>query len=264
MTQAQSTVVLLHSSASSGRQWQALVEQLRPDVRVHAVDLHGHGRQAPWQGARPLTLVDEAALVLPIVDAARGAVHLVGHSYGGAVALRVAALRPRLVRSVAVYEPVLFGLLAQHDAHGEAAREAVDLAGRVRQHVHRGDLYAAAGDFVDYWSGAGAWSSIGAERQAGIAARMPIVVQHFDALYRERLDAGRLDPLPLLCLTGARTTAAAQRICALLRARWPAARHETLDGLGHMGPITHPDMVNARIMRFLMAQRERVCEPAWA
>lgn len=264
MSQTQPTVVLLHSSASSGRQWRALVEQLRPRFDVHAVDLHGHGFQAPWQGGRPLTLADEAALVLPLADAARGAVHLVGHSYGGAVALRVAALRPQLVRSVAVYEPVLFGLLVQCNAHGEATREAVGLAERVRRHVRDGELHAAAAEFVDYWSGAGAWSSIGAERQAGIAARMPIVVQHFDALYRERLDAGRLDQLPLLCLSGARTTTAAQRIGALLRARWPAARHETLDGLGHMGPITHPDVVNARIIRFLMVQRGRVSEPAWA
>jgi pimeloyl-ACP methyl ester carboxylesterase len=49
-----------------------------------------------------------------------------------------------------------------------------------------------------------------------------------------------------------------------LRARCPAARHEALDGLGHMGPITHPDVVNARIICFLMAQHELVCELAWA
>jgi pimeloyl-ACP methyl ester carboxylesterase len=263
MSRTPPTVVLLHSSASSGRQWQALAERLRPHCDVHAVDLHGHGRQAPWCAERPLTLADEAALVLPIVDAARGPVHLVGHSYGGAVALRVAALRRERVSSVAVYEPVLFGLLAQRDAHGAATREAVELAGRVRGHVQRGELHAAAADFVDYWSGAAAWSGIGAERQAAIAMRMPTVAQHFDALYRDRLYGERLDRMPLLCLTGARTTPAARRIGAVLRALWPAAHHETLDGLGHMGPITHPDVVNARIVRFLMAQRETAPEPAW-
>jgi len=87
----------------------------------------------------------------------------------------------------------------QHDAHGEATREAIGLAGCVREHVHRGDLPAAA---------------------------------------------------------------AAQRISALLRALCPAARHETLDGLGHMGTITHPDAVNARIVRFMMARCEAVFEPA--
>lgn len=58
------------------------------------------------------------------------------------------------------------------------------------------------------------------------------------------------------------TTAAARHNGAVLRARWPAARQESLDGLGHMGPSTHPDAVDARLVRFVMAQRATVPEPA--
>ena len=107
------TVVLLHSSAASARQWDALAERLRPRFEVHAIDLHGHGRQAPWRGDRPLSVHDEAALALPAIERA-GAVHLVGHSYGAAVALHLAAARPSRVGSLALYEALPFRLLAEH------------------------------------------------------------------------------------------------------------------------------------------------------
>ena len=249
---ARQTVVLLHSSSASSRQWDSLVDQLRPWFDVHAIDLHGHGRQAPWARRRPLTVHDEAALALPLIERAGGA-HLIGHSYGGAVAVHLAASRPALVRSVAVYEPVLFGLLAEHEAHTPAAREAFDLAATLRAHVAHGDLDRAAQRFVDYWSCGPAWQQLAPRQQRSVATRMPIVVQHFDALYAESLPATRLTRLsmPLLCLSGDRTTAAAARIARLLRRLLPTACHQTLSELGHMAPITSPTRVNEHLVRHL-------------
>jgi len=245
------TIVLLHSSAASARQWDALAERLCPAFDVNPIDLHGHGRQAAWSGGRRLSVHDEAALVLPILERAGGA-HLIGHSYGGAVAMHLAAARPSLVRSLAVYEPVLFRLLADHEPLGAAASEAFNLAGTMRVLVADGQAAAAAERFVDYWSGASAWSRMGPDTQGAVASRMAVVVQHFDTLYSEPLPAARLAGLtmPVLCLSGGSSTAAALRIAALLRALLPGAQHEMLAGLGHMGPITHAAQVNDRLLRF--------------
>ena len=255
------TIVLLHSSAASARQWDALAERLRPGFDVHAIDLHGHGRQASWHGDRALSVHDEAALMLPVIERAGGA-HLIGHSYGAAVALHLAAARPSLVRSLAVYEPVLFRLLADHEPLGAAAREAFQLAEGMRALVAGGRSAAAAECFVDYWSGACTWARMGPERQQAVVSRMPVVLQHFDALYTEPLPTTRLARLnmPVLCLAGGRSTAAALRIAGLLRAFLPAAQHETLPGLGHMGPITHAALVNDRLLRFHGVDLKRVPE----
>lgn len=244
------TIILLHSSAASARQWDALAERLRPTFDVHAVDLHGHGGQAAWRGERAMSVHDDAALVLPIIESA-GRAHLIGHSYGGAVALHLAAARPSLVRSLAVYEPVLFRLLADHEPLGAAARQAFDLAETMRALMADGRAAAAAERFIDYWSGASAWARMGPERQRAVASRMAAVVQHFDTLYAEALPAARLAGLtmPMLCLSGDRSTAAALHIAALLRALLPGAQHEVLPGLGHMGPITHASQVNDRLLR---------------
>ncbi|MGH6612075.1 MAG: alpha/beta fold hydrolase, partial [Burkholderiaceae bacterium] len=89
------SVILLHSSGSSAKQWQALSEALTPQYCVHAVDFHDHGNQREWSSDATLTLADEAALVTPLLPP-EGA-HVIGHSYGGAVALKVAAMHPQQV-----------------------------------------------------------------------------------------------------------------------------------------------------------------------
>ena len=95
-----------------------------------------------------------------------------------------------------------------------------------------------------------------AEAQAGMTRRMPIVMQHFGALFNERQQAAALTRLgrltvPTLLLSGERTVASARRIARRLRTLLPAAAHETLPGLGHMGPLTHPALVAERIAAHL-------------
>ena len=64
--------------------------------------------------------------------------------------------------------------------------------------------------------------------------------------------------MPLLCLHGTRSTSAAQQVAALLHTLLPHGRHEALEGLGHMAPLTHALAVNDRLMRFL-----NVDVPCW-
>ncbi|MFO1271213.1 MAG: alpha/beta hydrolase [Rubrivivax sp.] len=248
------TVVLLHSSAASSRQWDLLAEALQPRFDVHAIDLHGHGRQPLRGGTRPLSLHDDAALALAVLQRAGGG-HLVGHSYGGAVALHLAAAHPECVESLALYEPVPFRLLADHRPEDEATREILAVGGEVQRLVGAGDADAAAAHFVDYWSGAGTWDRLGPSRRLAVSVRMPVVAMQFGTLFDEPLPPAALLRLrmPLLCLHGTRSTRAAIVLAALLRELLPEARHEALTGLGHMGPLTDAARVNERLLRFWRA-----------
>jgi pimeloyl-ACP methyl ester carboxylesterase len=261
------TVLLLHSSASSARQWDALAGRLQGRWKVHALDLHGHGLQPDWPGDGPddasFALADDAALAEPLLRRA-GRVHLVGHSYGAAVALELAALHPQRVASVVAYEPVLFRwLIESHGGDMALAAPALDVlavAGAVDEDLARGGVSAAGARFVDFWSGAGAWQALPPHRRQAVAARMPAVQRHFDALIGEATLHRALPrlPMPLLFLSGERTVPAARRIAALLRDALPAAAHETLPALGHMGPLTHAHAFNQRVEQFLLAQHRRV------
>jgi pimeloyl-ACP methyl ester carboxylesterase len=253
----QPTVVLLHSSASSARQWDRLAETLKPRFNVRAIDFHGHGEQLAWSGNASMRLADEAALAVPALEATGGA-HVIGHSYGGAVALKLAAMRPRLVHSVVVYEPVLFRLVLDEIVRQSPAQVIVAVARSMRKLLATGDANSAAQVFIDFWSGAGTWESMPPGKQASIAPRMHAVAQHFDALLHEPLKLSELAGLrmPIMCISGARTLDIARRIAAVLRTALPADAHEVIKAAGHMGPITHSAEFNQRVVRFLDAQQE--------
>lgn len=249
-------VVLLHSSGSSSRQWDELVDSLQGRFRLHAVDFHGHGATPAWSSRARMTLADEAALVEPLLHAAEEGVNLVGHSYGGAVALKLAATYPTRVRSVVVYEPVLFRLLFDYNSRHAPARDVLAAAVSIRNRLARDDAHAAARRFVDFWSGEGAWDALPATRRQAVATRMPAVDAHFHALFYDTLDRAQISRLrmPMLFLTGARTGAVTRRIGELLRFALPYAHHEMLSGMGHLGPVTHAPIVDARIASFLDAE----------
>lgn len=249
---ARTPVVLLHSSGSSSRQWDALADALRATHDVHAIDLHGHGSGPAWTAKRPLSIHDDAALALPVLEAAGGG-HVIGHSYGGAVAVHLAARHPCWVRSLAVYEPVLLNLLADHAPGHPGLAELAAVADRMRRQLHDGDLEAASRDFVDYWSGAGTWQRLGPARQRGVAQRAGVIAAHFATLRDEPLPAAAAARLamPTLVLHGTETTPAARALAQLLRRWLPQAEHRGLAGLGHMGPLTDAASVNAELLRFL-------------
>jgi pimeloyl-ACP methyl ester carboxylesterase len=242
-------VVALHASASSARQWGSLAAAFAQRDRVHAVDLHGHGERSPWQGPHPLSLADEAALVAPLL-AREGSVHLVGHSYGGALALKLVAMYPERVHSVTVYEPVMFRWLV--DARASEVADVLHVVDAIRRHLASGSAAGAGRAFVDFWSGEGSWQSMTTSRQESIAARMGTVASHFAALFLEPLalrDVARLG-IPTMVLTGARTVRVMHRIAEALRDGL-GARHREIADAGHMGPITHPEAVNREVLTFV-------------
>src|SRR5262249_33037505 len=178
-------VLCIHSSASSSAQWKPLMNRLAGRFRVLAVDLYGAGRSPAWTGARPLTLADEVALLEPVVAASGRRVHVIGHSYGGAVALTLALELPEWLASLVVFEPVLFSLLMAHDPEAPAAREIQAVRAETSAAVDRGDLAAAGARFVDYWMGAGAWAGMPDARRQTVAAAMAAIPGEWHAIFEE-------------------------------------------------------------------------------
>lgn len=247
------TVICLHSSGSSGAQWSALHAELESDVRVVTPDFHDHGSAPAWNHAPEDVVAADAARVARVVEAASGDVHLVGHSYGGAIALRVALAHPDIVRSIAVYEPVVFRLLFDYHGRRRPAAEIIAVAGDVRRRLRADDMSGAAARFVDYWGGTGSWQKLSAGQQAGMAKRMPVIAAHFTGLARDvpRLADYRCLRAPVLLMAGGEMRSPIRRIRELLRFALPNATVETMAGMGHMGPITHASAVARRVAAFV-------------
>lgn len=186
-------------------------------------------------------------------------VHLVGHSYGGAVALHVARTRPERVRSLTLVEPSAFHLLRDGDeADGAALAEIVDVAVDVRLALAYGELADGFGRFVDYWTGPGSWAAMPAEKRAAFAPQLARIALDFDALLGDPAgleDVRGLD-LPTLIVQGGATRLPSRRICERLRETLPEARFEMVPGAGHMLPITHREPVNALIAAHIQRNSE--------
>jgi len=98
-------VIALHCSGAGAGQWRALGEALDARHGLVTPEHYGCDSVGPWTGAHAFTLADEAARTIEVIDRSDCKVHLVGHSYGGAVALRAAIERPSRIASLSLYEP---------------------------------------------------------------------------------------------------------------------------------------------------------------
>jgi len=257
-------VVLLHSTGASGAQWRALADRLAARFHVVAPDLCGYGTSAGWTGREAFRLAHEAARLSALIDRLDAPVHLVGHSYGGAVALHLARTLRERVASLTLYEPVAFHLLRGGDTHDTAAlREIAAVAAVAAGALATGDYAAGAAHFVDYWSGPGTWAAMPAARQDALAVRVPKIALDFEAALHEPSsprDFVRLR-VPTLLLAGDRSPVPVQRIGLRLARALPRASFRIVHGAGHMGPLTHRDEVNEQIVAHLasLAWRHDTC-----
>lgn len=245
-------ILCLHSSAGSGNQWQALTDLTADRHCLITPDLIGYGRTAAWLNERPLSLIDEVSALAHVL-AESDPTHVVGHSFGAAVALELALLHPAKVRSLTLYEPVRFHLLNDHPRSTVLLPEVIELSTDVCRHIEDENQYAAAKRFVSYWSGDKAWEKLSRQQQERLASYMPQVVFDFDAVLRSTvpLNAFRALTMPTLFIVGAKSPLPTQRITRLLVDTIPNARLVIAPATGHMGPVTHPRLINPVIEAYV-------------
>ncbi|NCF82322.1 MAG: alpha/beta fold hydrolase [Proteobacteria bacterium] len=246
-------ILCLHCSTGSSRQWRSLAASLGDRHRVIAPDLLGYGNNPPWAPNWDLRLETEVRRLVQLMVSAPGPVDVVAHSFGAAVAVKLALLHPEKVRSLTVFEPVLFALL-RRDADSRAAlAEIFAASSQIDYSLADGNTDRAARTFIDFWSGNGTWSSMPQARRQGVSARIEKVRADFDALLADETtlsELARLD-IPVLCLSGEQSPAVTRRITDLLCAALPRVRSKRFEEMGHMGPLTHPRLVNDSIEEFL-------------
>jgi pimeloyl-ACP methyl ester carboxylesterase len=252
-------VVLLHSGGMSGRQWRRLAGLLSSSNRVLVPDLHGSGENPPWPASRPFDCSLDVEALRELLASLGAPAHFVGHSYGGFLALALAREHPTSLRSLAVYDPVAFGVL--HASHDEAGLG--DLEGVCANPVFLDDALGGSATwfeaFVDYWSGPGSWRALSAAAQASFLRVGRKVYLEARSLLADRTPptAYACITAPILLLGGERSPVAARRIIALLDGALPHARLNVVAGAGHMGPISHAPEVNAIIGEHIAAADAR-------
>ena len=245
------SVILLHSSVAGNRQWRATIETLQDQYHVIAINFFGYGQTSPWPSGRAQTLDDQGELVQPFLDQALGNVTVVGHSFGGAVAMTVALHRPDKVSRLVLLEPIPFRLLDEAgrvDGYAEVLR----LRDTVKRYGGSEDWEMAAAAFGDYWNGEGTWAAMPPERQKTFATLMPPNIHEWDAVLGRmaRQDWSNIQARTLVVWTRD-TKRPIREIVEVLRDQVPNWQYQELHRGGHMFPLTQPDMTNRLISEFM-------------
>lgn len=260
-TGAGASTLLIHCALAQSGAWSPVMNVL-DDRRLVACDLPGHGGSGDWDTRRECT--DQAlSAVEALLDRLPGEVDLVGHSFGGVIALRLALARPDRVRALVLVEPVLFAAAREYAPEAFAAFLATSHAEQTA--YDRRDWAEGAELFYSRWSGAAAWRSLSDTQRADVIARIPLIPRTHDALVADVHGiVPRLSTLscPVLLLSGDQSPAIVEAVMAALAQRIPRAAHRVVAGAGHMLPLTHPEIVAHAIETFtdaLGADQASVC-----
>ena len=245
-------VVLVHSSVSGARQWRKLIDALAPSFHVKAPNLFGYGSTPPWPNDHPQTLADQASIVEAVIPPDAEHLSLVGHSFGGAVAMTVAKRLGTRIDKLVLLEPNPCTLLRDHGRE-DAFAEISAIRDWVSHHAAEDKWHIAAERFADYWGGAGTWASTNHERRTAFETALRPNLYEWDAVMNDTTTLeewiAALPARTLLCsdLNSPRPIC---ELAELFRAHTQWIFHDIATG-GHMAPLTRPDLVNPIVEQFL-------------
>ena len=239
-------VVFLHSGVGSAGEWKQVFSLWPEGYRLVAIEAYRDGTGPGATERRNLD--DYADQVYAVAEHVGGAVSLVGFSWGGATALRVAAAASDLVNWLAVIEPEAYALLRTQDT--DAYAQICGLRDRWRAHVHAGRWYEAFEEFIDFYNGPGSFARWPPPRRQAFLALQQSRGDLWDVLFDDLLTPDALAQVtaPVHVVEGSQTSAVDHAICNVVRLHVPHAQHTLIEGAGHMLPLTHPQSLTNALL----------------
>lgn len=235
-------IVFLPPGASSAAAWRAVTEILSSEFECLAVNLSGYAETEAFQSNRPMTLDDEAEAVLALMSTHNDCVHLVGHSYGGAIAIRLAQQFGYRFSTLTLIEPAAYPMLSQAGELG-LAEDVLQINRAFIARVHAGEDNAAFQAYFDFYNhGSRNWIDLsGSVRQRLLSVASPVAA----ALEAVHASDSKLDDLArlqirTLLVAGAETDKVHARLTKIIARTVPNSRLKTIPNSGHMCSLTHP------------------------
>jgi len=243
------TIVLVPGSCSTGAAWRPVIAAWDNRFRCVATSLLGYGGTAERRTADDPSISHEADPLEAVIRRAGGRVHLVGHSFGGLVALAVALRNQVPLASLAIVEAPAVEWLRERGEHWHY-RSFRRMTAAYLADFDGGNKEAIAA-MIDFYGGAGTFESWPPRVRAYAIETTPVNILDWASAY------GFLPPsaslagiqIPVLVLRGEASHPAVRRANALLSEGLRGAELVTVDGAAHFMIATHANQVGRLIAR---------------
>ena len=243
------TVLLLCSTGLDSKQWKGLIPYLegRRALCPHYLcypgtdGWKGEGEIDSWMDYR----ASEALLL-----AEDGPVDIIGHSYGGFIALNLAKAHPKRIRRMAFHEPIVWGCL-QHTERDDLKNEFGEVVETFFTEGLEPEEFLR--DFVDYWNAPGAWDSMPDHRKDAWRELQPKILSEVRLLCYDRTPPEYYGGIshPILITMSADTPPHQFEACSIASAALPNSRIVEVPG-GHMGVVTRSKDVAPHLTSWLV------------
>jgi pimeloyl-ACP methyl ester carboxylesterase len=241
------TIVLVPGSCSTGAAWRPVIAAWGNRFRCITTSLPGYGRTAERRSTHDTSIARLAETVESVIVRAGGRVHLIGHSFGGLVALAVALRHRVALASLVMLEAPAMEVLREEERHYRVFRRMTEayfaeFAGGNRQ---------AIAAMIDFYGGVGTWAAWPPRVRAYAIETTPVNIRDWASAYGFPLSAAALGEIeiPLLVVRGGDSSPAMQRASAVLHERTRGSALATIDGAAHFMIATHVGEVACLIAR---------------
>lgn len=245
-------VILLHGSMSTKNQWLPFERHFSSDYRLIAFDLIGYGDTPPPVVPESYSLKNESEIIDHIVSEVlepNEPYHLVGHSYGGVVALYHAYHHQDRIRSLTGFEPMCFHLLEKSDP---VLLDASLLIDSIQEDISDNRPLDGVKKFMDLWVAPGSTERMTDNEKVIMADYIKKMVIDYRSASEEPLHTSHYNTLkfPVCLIAGRQSPDYSMAITALLNQTIKQAEMYWVEG-GHFSPVTHRNEVNEIIDRFI-------------
>lgn len=231
-------IVFVPGSFSSTAAWRPVCEYLK-DFRTVTTSLPGCGGSAPFE-RNDISSDDYAEVIEAVIAHTKSPVHLVGHSWGGTVAIAIALRAKAALVSLTLIEANPCDVLRQGNS-GDLYEAAANMSDAYIA-AYRGGELDAARRVIDFWSGEGTFASLPLKMREYAVQTTPANTLDWPAMFGFRpplSDFARLE-LPVLWIHGTDSHPSLHRIAELVCARLPDSKLEKIQNASHLLIGTHP------------------------
>jgi pimeloyl-ACP methyl ester carboxylesterase len=250
-------VVFVPGSFSTAAAWRPVQRLLPPRWRMVTTSLCGYGRSAETRSPEDFGMQHEVRLLEVICRELDAPVHLVGHSFGGTVALAAALSGTVDVASLSCFEANPLGLIRERD-EGALFRDTLDMSRGFAAAVRAGERDAAA-RIIDFWGSAGDFAAMPEPVKSYCRETSAVNVLDWHTAFDYDITPRQCSSLklPVLLVRGGRANPAMVAITAALRECLPRASTHVVEDAGHFLISSHPAQCAGLLSGFLDASNPR-------